>query len=338
MNQLLQTILSTKRAHNSKGDLLFRSWLTKHIQSLGYIADIVGNGNIAVAVGKSCSLFCCHLDTVHNVEESDGTAQTLSEDFGLVGVMDSSCLGADDGVGIYIMLEMIRAGVPGVYLFHVGEEVGCQGSRYLAVHEREWLSTFERAIAFDRAVHPGQRPEVITHQSGMRCASDEMGQALADALNKVDPSLGYEPSDRGVLTDTLEYIEIVPECLNLGCFYDLQHSKAEYVDIERVEALKEACLVIDWESLPTKRDPHVVEDEPRWGYGMGSDVEVEMALDDWYDGDEEPIKGLIAETIWPEDPARVYKFIDMSRMNDDVAESAYRRGVDALIDALVVDL
>src|SRR3546814_16306749 len=77
-------------------------------------------------------------------------------------------LGADDGAGLWIMLGMIAAACPGLYLFHRGEEQGCLGSRWIERHTPELLANIDAAIAFDRA----GLGDVITHQSyGRTCSA-----------------------------------------------------------------------------------------------------------------------------------------------------------------------
>jgi hypothetical protein len=41
----------------------------------------------------------------------------------------SNCLGADCTTGVWLILEMIKANVPGVYVIHSDEEVGGKGAR-----------------------------------------------------------------------------------------------------------------------------------------------------------------------------------------------------------------
>lgn len=255
--QLLE-ILSTKRADGSVGDYLFRAWLLKYLAA--HRPVIVGEGNISVTIGSSQVAFSCHVDTCHTVTESDGTTQALNADFGLIVLGENSgCLGADDGVGIFLMLQMIEQGVPGTYIFHTAEECGGVGSESINQYCREFTSGFDLIVAFDRAVTPGLPPEVITHQGGTRCASDECGQAIAEAFNAAVPELGFVISDRGVFTDTRNYHSNVSECLNIGCFYCDQHGPSEFVDIQGVNRLLKACLSIDWDALPTVRDPKVRE-------------------------------------------------------------------------------
>jgi hypothetical protein len=215
------------------------------------------------------TLFSCHVDTVH----SEGVGkQSIVYDpsFGHIFLDKSdpncgSCLGADDGAGIWLMLEMISAKVPGVYVFHRGEERGGIGSRAMLSQHKAWLQEFDLAVAFDRP----DNYEVITHQGGARCASDKFAKALCAAFK--ERGLEYKPSDRGVFTDTKVYRGVISECTNLGVGYYHQHGKDEYLDYAHLVAMRDALVTINWSLLPADREPK--EDDwggKRWGgYGTG---------------------------------------------------------------------
>lgn len=269
----LVKILSTKRRHMTPSEQDFvDNWLEPRLVRTGYKVMRRSNNLVVTvpielddgATTESKTLFSCHVDTVHR----DAGSQTIlyDESFGHIFLdkKTGSCLGADDGAGVWIMLEMILSGVPGTYIFHRGEECGCVGSRQLATEHGSWLKTFDRAIAFDRP----NNDEVITHQLGRtRCASDAFGVALADALNKAmpDAKLEYKISDRGVVTDTAHYRHLIPECVNLGVGYAHQHGPDEYLDYAHLIKLRNAACAIDWEALPTKRDP-VASERSSWTY------------------------------------------------------------------------
>jgi hypothetical protein len=261
---LLTQILSTKRAHGSEGDMKFRLWLFAHLKSIGAKPEVQVEGNILVETDpKSTILFSCHVDTVHSVKESDGkSVQTLSFDpaFGHLFLGDkkeNSCLGGDDGVGIWIMINMIKNNIPGRYMFHTGEERGGIGSRAFLSKNKAFLNEIEAVIAFDRAVQDGKNPEVICTQGGQRCASDVFGDALAKALNEAQPDFDfpYVVGHGGSFTDSKVYAMDVPECVNLGCFYARQHTAQEYVDCYGLDKLMAAVLKVDWKMLPIDRNP-----------------------------------------------------------------------------------
>lgn len=251
MNPLIETILTSKRCHNSAGELAFMKWLYAYIAELKLTAEVKAEGCVAVAIGKSKVMFSCHVDTVHSQAESDGSMQKLFYDAGLDHIFladkKDGCLGADDGAGIYIMLTMMAKGVPGTYMFHRGEEKGCIGSRAVLNTSTPWLKTFEACIAFDRP----NCDEVIVTQGGAVCASPEYGTAVAKALNARGLKMGI--SHKGVITDSKIYRQVIPECLNLGVGYTAQHSSDEYLDWGHLQLLTEACLSVEWDKLVPAR-------------------------------------------------------------------------------------
>jgi hypothetical protein len=255
VDQLLLDILSTRRADGSAGDSNFRMWLQNQLKQIDQPFQVAERGNFIVTTdAASKTLFSCHIDTVHSQKESNGQKQKLIYD-SIMGHIyldpesNSSCLGADDGVGIYIMLKMIQERIPGTYVFHTGEECGGKGAHELLKHRKEWLSKFERAVAFDRP----NDSEVIITQGGMPCASEEAGEDLASMLN--DLGMSYTTSTRGVFTDTKVYAGVIPECFNLGVGYYQQHTNKETLNYAHAEALLNAACAIDWESLLTIRKP-----------------------------------------------------------------------------------
>ncbi len=160
---------------------------------------------------------------------------------------DQDVLGADDGAGCALIAHMLERDVPGYFCLFRSEEAGGVGSKWLAENMPELLEEFDRAIAFDRAGYY----DVITHQAGTRCCSDEFALALADQLT--DQGLMFVPSTEGVYTDTAEFTELIPCCTNLSVGYFHQHSDEESQDVEFLKQLADVLCLLDWESLPVKR-------------------------------------------------------------------------------------
>jgi hypothetical protein len=274
VDPLLLKILGTKRAHGSKGDADFRAWLFHTLKShnKGDAPILLGEGTMFLQVGKTETLFSCHVDTCHTEAESDGTGQKLMIDPGHNHIMldmnqKSRCLGADDGSGVYIMLKMIEAKIPGGYIFHTGEERGGIGSKATLHKHSSFLERFSRAIAFDRA----GLNDVIWMQGGDRCASDVATKYLCGELNLADKSFAYAPSDRGSFTDTKVYRDIIPECFNISVGYYHQHGPGEYQDLTHLEALVKACLKVKWESIPVERKPSA-PDRDLFSSGQGGSM------------------------------------------------------------------
>lgn len=277
VDPLLVTILSWPRKHNSFQELQFCKWLREKIIEAGFSPAVRTEGCISVEVpypddgrpgpkAKPTTLFSSHVDTVDwelNGKPGDSTLDIRNKKlvydpiFGHITLDKDSpfaCLGADDGAGVWIMLRMIMAKVPGTYLFHRGEECGGIGSKAMAIKEKTWLENFDCAVAFDRA----NDFEVITHQRGhTECASNKFAAALAAELNaRLPEGTGrYTTSTRGVYTDTYEYRTIIAECVNIGVGYEGQHNKGEMLDYAHCAALMDACCAAKWDSLPIDRDP-----------------------------------------------------------------------------------
>jgi len=213
-------------------------------------------GNYTVQVGGNPRLcFTAHQDTVHKT----GGMQAVVVSNGVASVADainSSCLGADCTTGIWLMLNMIEAGVHGTYVVHAAEEVGCKGSSGLVYDNPEWLDYTDAVISFDRK----GTDSVITHQMGIRTASDEFAKSFADALNL--PQLKSDTN--GSYTDSNEYARVVAECTNISVGYYNQHSVAETQDLEFAELLLQHLLEADWSKIVISRDPASYEDS--WGY------------------------------------------------------------------------
>jgi len=220
-------------------------------------------GNYTVQVGVNPRLcFTAHHDTVHKT----GGMQAVVVSNGVASVADavnSSCLGADCTTGIWLMLNMIEAGIHGTYVVHAAEEVGCRGSSALVFDNPEWLDHTDAVISFDRFGDTS----VITHQMGVRTASDEFAKSFADAL-----SLPQLKSDtRGSYTDSNEYARVVAECTNISVGYYNQHSSTETQDLRFAEVLLKHLLEADWSKIVIHRDPNSYEEDwDSWGGSLGS--------------------------------------------------------------------
>jgi len=219
------------------------------------------HGNYIHQIGDQPKLcFTAHHDTVHK----DSGMQKLVVSNDIVSVADSkvsNCLGADCTTGIYIILSMIEAGIDGTYVIHAAEESGCKGSSSLVEDYPYWLEYTRAVISFDRY---GDN-SVITHQMGLRTASDEFAMSFATALDM--PQL--KPDSGGSYTDSNEYGLIVPECTNFSVGYYGQHGTNETQDLQYLDKLVESLLCADWSQLVFVRDPKEVEYAPYYGRASG---------------------------------------------------------------------
>jgi hypothetical protein len=237
-------MLTYKRPSGSDAE---RDFVRRYLLPLGVKPDAAGN--LIHRIGDAPVLWSCHTDTVHRTSGRQMVRLNGKGVISLARKAPSNCLGADDTAGVWLLCEMIRAGTPGLYVFHAGEEIGGKGSKHIAENTPELLTGIQYAIALDRK----GRTSVITHQ-GARCCSDAFAKSLGDALK-----LGMKPDDSGLFTDTANYRSLVPECSNLSVGYEQAHSDRETLDTEFLVALRDQLLRLDVETLPVTRDPSVTE-------------------------------------------------------------------------------
>jgi len=261
--KVLLALLRLRRPHGGMNETLAGKVVEQVVGEIANNADFDvfleqdRHGNLIVAVGEDSGVvFTAHLDTVHRTDginnitlvKPSGNQRWLVADDSITGMPD--VLGADDAAGVFLLTELIKAGMHGKYLFFVGEEVGGVGSSAF-IQDNPTFSA-NMAIAFDRRGYS----DVITHQGfGARTASDEFGTALANALNKQNPDFEYKASNRGVYTDTKEFAGLVPECTNISVGYFNEHTNREELDLNHLLALRDAVLAIEWAKLPVMRVP-----------------------------------------------------------------------------------
>lgn len=213
--------------------------------------------------------------TKHQTVKNNKTGQLETREYQTIDINDefySNCLGADCTTGVWLMIQMIESGCPGVYVVHGDEEIGCIGSGCIVDEynrmtdeekENHWLSHVDICMSFDRF----GETSIITHQSCSRTASDEFAESLSDMFAKFYETRGYkalEADNGGSYTDSNEYADIISECTNLSVGYYSQHTDNERQNIDYLLMLRD-CLIEhandmnDPEKLPASRDPKEVD-------------------------------------------------------------------------------
>lgn len=199
---------------------------------------------------RASRLWSCHLDTMHQHSGRQRISYDPARDEIFLSDKTSNCLGADDASGIWLLFQMMRAGVPGLYAFHRGEERGGIGSDAAVDDEPKRFAHISHAIAFDRR---GKTDVVYSQMAGL-CGSTECAAAIADLLNgKIKFPTAFAPSDLGSFTDTANYARIVPECFNISVGYEGEHSPRELQHLGYLRALRDAVIAIDWSTMPVIR-------------------------------------------------------------------------------------
>jgi len=194
----LRQILKYKRPAGSEGEEMFIAEIIDTIP--GVQKDGFGNRILEIPMPdgtQSTTSFSCHTDTVH---QTTGKQKLICDTKNrMLSKNDGECLGADDGAGCFILFKLIEHKVPGLYLFHREEEIGGNGSTYLAEHHPEMFDNIDRMLAFDRK---GTK-DIITEQ-GYECASDQFAYHLADKLK-----MEHCPDPTGSFTDSANYTHLV---------------------------------------------------------------------------------------------------------------------------------
>jgi hypothetical protein len=247
--------------------------LLEHYLPAGFEKDKFDN--YFIKIGESETMFTCHLDTATSKFEK--VKHVFENNF--IKTDGSTILGADDKAGMTIMLSMIDKEVPGLYYFFLGEEVGCIGSGNAAKLD---FSSYKRCISFDRRGYGS----VITHQLRGRCCSQEFANKLSEKLT--DLGLTYQPDSTGIVTDSAMFVEKIPECTNLSVGYFNEHTRKESQDISYLKKLCQICIELDWENLPTVRNPKLYDirqygpaDEEEYEYDSGIEsAKLKVWIDD----------------------------------------------------------
>jgi hypothetical protein len=241
---MLLDMLSYRRPARSKSE---KKFINRFIIPL--TVEVDKYGNFYKRIGKSPVVWCSHLDTVH----TEGGTQRLGYDMAEVGIAEkekSSCLGADDTAGVWLMVQMIMAKTPGLYLFHRDEEGGRKGSEFIAKFMPSQIKDAHFAIALDRK----GTTSIITHQMSKRCCSSEFADSLA-----IELGMEFTKDDTGSYTDTASYTDIIGECTNLSVGYRNAHSSFERQDREFLFKLRDKLIKLDVAKLANVRKAGAVE-------------------------------------------------------------------------------
>lgn len=268
MNELVAMLKYRRPA----GSATEKEFIDRFIRPLGVMEDYYGNLIKIVGDEKYPKvMWSSHTDTVHL---KDGFQKILI-DKGAIRLHPkekiSNCLGADCGAGVWIMTELIKAGKPGLYIFHREEECGAGGSSYIAKQRPEYLKNCEIAIGLDRYGFTS----VITHQM-TKTASNEFAKSLGAQISEK-----MKPDPNGLFTDTKNYASFIPECTNISVGYAHHHTEKELVSHIFIRFLLERLKELDYDKLIVDRDPKVFSGyrHSSWGAGMYDDDDYQ----DFYD-------------------------------------------------------
>lgn len=254
----LYEMLTMMRPH---GSITEDKFIQRFLTPLGVARDVFGNVYKRVGEAPPVVAWSSHVDTVHKNGGTQAISRSKDYIIKLASKSDSNCLGADDTAGVWLMVQMIRAKKPGLYIFHRGEEVGGQGSKWIVENNASAVNGIQCMVALDRM----DNDSVITFQRSQRCCSDDFGNSMSKALG-VGAVLKYKLDQGGSFTDSANYTDLIAECTNLSVGYKHQHWKSEQLDLVHLVNLRKALIVLDTETLIIKRKPGDKEQRVYGGY------------------------------------------------------------------------
>ena len=235
--------------------------------------DVVGNIWIDARANNGRTMFMAHLDTVHQTQGRLDLLLTNDKQVYAEQNKSPAILGADDGAGVALLLEMLTAGVPALYLFSQGEECGGFGGQF-AAQQRARFDGIDRLVSFDRR----GKYDICGAQIVGTLASEDFVSELAKKL-----SMGHKWAE-GTYTDNSEFQGLIPEIVNVSVGYEKEHSVNESLDYDYWCRLREACIHLDWESLPTV-GPDTSRDDDRGdlGHAAASYPSEDVVLEEFHE-------------------------------------------------------
>lgn len=210
----------------------------------GLTRDRFGNYFKIIGTNPKVS-FTSHLDShthtktkLNLMEYSEGGSTFITTD-------GENPLGADDKAGVAVMIYMMSMSVPGIYWFFMGEERGSVGSINVVenLNDYEFMRDIKTMVSFDRREYGS----IITHQSRVRCCSDEFAQKLCSEFQKGGMDMRLDPT--GVHTDSANFVGVIDQCTNISVGYFNEHQGNEKQDITYLERLSKASTLVNWQNL-----------------------------------------------------------------------------------------
>lgn len=151
-------------------------------------------------------------------------------------------LGADDKVGVTLVVSLARKLKNVTFALFEGEEVGGIGAS-----EAEQAKLFEGTQIMASLDRRGTT-DVIYEQGGYQTASVEFAGKLASALS--GNGIVLSPSNNGIFTDSEVFAHRIPECVNISVGYQGAHTSQDTVDLVYMQRLYVNLLRLNWDEVP----------------------------------------------------------------------------------------
>lgn len=210
-------------AQNFGTDFCIQKLIKKELRDMKIKFMTDEHGNIFSLRNKNKPLLSAHMDTVQRLEHKvQKYTIDFDKDWNLI-FKGTGIIGADDKIGIYIILEQLRKTPDLNFLFSVDEEVGCLGAKAFVANEENTkiLETLPYALILDRR----NGTDIVGYKNSY-CQSD-FDKALEDL------KYGYV-SSTGSISDANQLKKYLP-CVNLSVGYYAPHTNLEYVNLSEME-------------------------------------------------------------------------------------------------------
>jgi len=255
LQRLLQMLFWRRPAFSKADDLFCTNFIDAAIPHI--VIEEGAKGCRWVRKSDDPILWLAHTDTAHNQEGRQGYLLTQDKSRALAGCTESA-LGGDDTAGVWLLLELIKAGVGGTFGFMRGEERGGIGSKAMVdCMSKDWFKRFVMAISLDRR----GTGSIITRQMGQETCSSEFAEDLARVLD-----IGMKPDPTGSFTDSYNFRGLIPECTNLSVGFAGEHTQHESLDLVHLTRLRKR-LIKRWRDIARIKARRTPTIEREWGFG-----------------------------------------------------------------------
>lgn len=201
----------------------------KNIQNLTYKLDSENNLFITKNTNnqKYVSCIIAHMDSIITHKGERLISIRNNEIRGFQKSDHTQCsLGADDGIGMCIALQLLNELEDVKVIFTTQEEIGGVGA-YTACYNKDFFKNINFFIQADRRGNS----DLITHTNGIKSGSDNFISDISDLSEKY----GYK-ENTGTFTDVGIFAEEFKlSGVNISCGYRNEHTKLEYTVISDAE-------------------------------------------------------------------------------------------------------
>jgi tripeptide aminopeptidase len=191
--ELVLNILKVRRHSNTPVEVQFVADLQEFFNTKGAVTSRDAFGNLYVVKGEATQYRCLVAHTDINQTHRDNVRVYMNKDWIFGFDMEEGCqcgLGADDGIGISLAIEMFNRFDAIKLFFPMQEEIGCIGSSRCDV---SFFSDCTMILQGDRRSFSN---DLIVFTNGIQTCSEE----FVEAASEISDKYGYAAAN-GICTD-----------------------------------------------------------------------------------------------------------------------------------------